>query len=80
MDLEQQIGADILLALNKAFTEAGLLIFIRVVDSGYSASGHLIVFIERGISSSAFISAYNDLLLGAVRRINLVVILVEISK
>jgi hypothetical protein len=80
MDLEQRIGADILLALNKAFTKTGLLIFMRVVDSGYSASGHLIVLIERGTPSSALISVYNNLLLGAIRRIDLVVILVEISE
>jgi hypothetical protein len=53
---------------------------MRVVDSGYSVSGYLTVLMERGTSSSALISVYNDLLLGAVRRIDLVVISVEISK
>jgi hypothetical protein len=80
MDLEQWIGANILLALNKAFTEAGLLIFMRAVDSGYSVSKHLTVLIEKGTPSSALIPAYNDLLLGAIRRINPAVISVEISK
>jgi hypothetical protein len=77
---EQRIGADILLALNEAFTEAGLPIFMRVVDSGYSASGHLMVLMERGTPSSALIPVYNDLLLGAVRRIDPAVISVEISE
>jgi hypothetical protein len=60
--------------------KARLLIFIRVVDSSYSASRHLMVLIERGTPSSTLIPTYNDLLLRAIRKINLVVISVEISK
>jgi hypothetical protein len=80
MDSEQRIGSDILLALNEAFTAAGFPIFMRAVDSGYRASGHLTVLMERGTPSSALIPAYNDLLLGAVRRIDPAVISLEISE
>uniref|UniRef100_A0A093X6J6 Phosphonoacetaldehyde hydrolase n=1 Tax=Talaromyces marneffei PM1 TaxID=1077442 RepID=A0A093X6J6_TALMA len=68
---------DILLRLNRALDSAGLPIFMRAVDAGYAASGHLTVLMKDGTPSKVLVPAYNDMLLTAIRRADPAVISVE---
>ncbi|QGA12365.1 hypothetical protein EYB26_000009 [Talaromyces marneffei] len=71
---------DILLWLNRALDSAGLPIFMRAVNAGYAASGHLTVLMKEGTPSKVLVPAYNDMLLTAIRRADPAVISVEISE
>jgi hypothetical protein len=71
---------NILLWLNRALDGAGLPIFMRAVDSGYAASGHLTVLLKEGTPSNTLVPAYNDMLIAAVRRVDPAVVSVEISE
>ncbi len=71
---------DILLEINRALEKAGLPGFIRAVDSGYAASGHLTVLLKEGAPSSMLVPVYNDMLIATVRRVDSAVILVESSE
>ena len=73
-------AGDILLVLNRALDRAGLPIFIRAVDSGYAASGHLTVLMEKGTPSNMLVPAYSDMLLAAIRERDPAVVSVEISE
>jgi hypothetical protein len=71
---------DIQLVLNRAFVGAGLPDFIRAVNAGYAASGHLTVLLKEGAPSGLVVPAYNDMLIAAVREVDIAVISVEISE
>jgi hypothetical protein len=71
---------NILLWLNRALDGAGLLIFIRAVDLGYTVLGHLTVLLKKGTPSNTLVPAYNNILIAAVQRVDPAVVLVEISE
>ena len=71
---------DIVLGLNRALSNAGMPNFVRAVNAGYAASGHLTVLLQEGTPSNVLVPAYNDMLITAVRRCDPAVISVEISE
>ncbi|KAE8550136.1 hypothetical protein TMatcc_001241 [Talaromyces marneffei ATCC 18224] len=80
IDTVRRDTRDILLWLNRALDSAGLPIFMRAVDAGYAASGHLTVLMKDGTPSKVLVPAYNDMLLTAIRRADPAVISVEVSE
>ena len=71
---------DIVLGLNRALSNAGMPNFVRAVNAGYAASGHLTVLLQEGAPSNVLVPAYNDMLITTVRRCDPEVISVEISE
>ena len=71
---------DIVLGLNRALSNMGMPNFVRAVNAGYAASGHLTVLLQEGTPSNVLVPAYNDMLITAVRRCDPAVISVEISE
>ncbi|KAI7974128.1 hypothetical protein EIK77_002993 [Talaromyces pinophilus] len=71
---------DIVLGLNQALSNAGMPNFVRAVNAGYAASGHLTVLLQEEAPSNVLVPAYNDMLITAVRRCDPAVISVEISE
>jgi hypothetical protein len=71
---------DIVLGLNRALSNGGMPNFVRAVNAGYAASGHLTVLLQEGAPSSVLVPAYNDTLITAVRKCDPAVISVEISE
>ena len=71
---------DIVLGLNRALSNVGMPNFVRAVNAGYAASGHLTVLLQEGTPSNVLVPAYNDMLITAARRYDPAVISVEISE
>jgi hypothetical protein len=69
--------ADFILALNLALIKLKLLSFLWIVDVGYILSEAISVLLKDRVLSSIVVSEYTDILLTAVRKININITAVE---
>jgi hypothetical protein len=70
---------EIVSALNRALTRKGLP-FFRVVDTGYTATGAIFVFLEKDSLGSRLIPGYADHLVAAIRQTDPAVVSVGMPK
>ncbi|KAI9035227.1 uncharacterized protein KD926_004259 [Aspergillus affinis] len=68
---------DIILAINRAVADKGLLTFIRAVDAGYINTGAITILLDKGTLSSMLLPSYKDLLVTAARQADPFVISIE---
>ena len=57
-----------------------MLDFIHAVNARYIALGHLTVLFKEGAPSGLVVPAYNNMLIAAVHKVDIVVISVEVSE
>lgn len=57
-----------------------MLDFIYAVNTRYIALGHLTVFLKEGAPSGLVVLAYNNMLIAAIYKVDIAVILVEVSE
>ncbi len=68
---------EIILAINRGLARNGLPTFLRVVDSGYTATGAISVLLEKGSISTMLIPGYTDDLVTAIRQVDPAVVSME---
>jgi hypothetical protein len=66
--------------LNYIYIGTSLLDFIYIINTRYTASGYLIVLFKKEALSGLIVLIYNNILIAAIYKINIAVILVEISE
>ena len=72
--------ADLILAMNKVLTAQGLLLFVWVLNAGYSMAGAVSALLREGAVSTMLVPKYSDVLLTAVRAVDPEITAVETSE
>lgn len=69
---------DIILAVNRGLAQAEFPGFVRVIDAGYSSTGAVTVFLEKGALGSMLVPAHWDLVVAAARQADTAIISAEL--